>query len=251
MRVQLPTIIFLCISLIIIIPLIYYMKTSNQAPSREAINLESEEFKSLREQGSVAHNAHKYEQAIKIFEEALRMRPENAEVHNDLAATCYEFGLEQAGPSWPSWEANLAGRTPTEALQEFQRAIDTVVSGYIVFKSDKPEVTQAIEKKAREIDAYLYTERFGDNATMNIVIGKTKALFMKAIEGYLRAIDIKPAYSPAYRNLGSLYMKIGRYDTAIDYLEKALELDPRDEDLQEYLNQLRSDNTPIIPTTQP
>ena len=251
MRVQLPTIIFVSLSLIIAIPLLYYMKTNGDVASRQAINLESEEFKSLREQGAVARNAEKYEQAIAIYEEALKMRPENAEVVNDLAATYYEFGLEQAGPSWPSWETDLTGHTPPEALQEFQRAIDTVVSGYIVFKSDKPDVTEAIEKKAQEIDAYLYAERFGDNATLNIVIGNTRTLFKKATEGYLRAIDIKPTYSPAYRNLGSLYMNVGRHDTAVDYLEKAYELDPRDEELGQYLNELRSKNMPIISTVNP
>ena len=239
MRLQLPTIIFLCLSLVVIVPLIYYMKTNDQVVDREAVNLEGEEFKSLREQATVSHNAKKYPQAIQIYEEALRMRPENAEVHNDLAATYHEFGIEYAGPSWPSWETNMAGRTPAEALQELQKAIAEVGSGYIVLKSDKPAVTTAIEQKIQEIDAYLYNDRFGDRATMNIVVGKTKELLLKARDHYLRAIDVKPTYSPAYRNLGSLYMKIGRHDTAVDYLQKAYQLDPRDEDLEQYLNQFK------------
>ena len=239
MRLQLPTIIFLCLSLVVIVPLIYYMKTNDQVVDREAVNLEGEEFKSLREQATVSHNAKKYPQAIQIYEEALRMRPENAEVHNDLAATYHEFGIEYAGPSWPSWETNMADQTPAEALQELQKAIAEVGSGYIVLKSDKPAVTTAIEQKIQEIDAYLYNDRFGDRATMNIVVGKTKELLLKARDHYLRAIDVKPTYSPAYRNLGSLYMKIGRHDTAVDYLQKAYQLDPRDEDLEQYLNQFK------------
>ncbi|MCH8292811.1 hypothetical protein IH992_17105 [Candidatus Poribacteria bacterium] len=34
-------------------------------------------------------------------------------------------------------------------------------------------------------------------------------------------------------------MKIGQTDTAIDYLQKAYELDPRDKELGEYLEQFR------------
>ncbi|MCZ6677826.1 MAG: tetratricopeptide repeat protein [Candidatus Poribacteria bacterium] len=239
MRLQLPTIIFLCLSLVVIVPLIYYMKTSDQIVNREAINLEGEEFKSLREQAAVARNAKRHTQAIQSLDEALKMRPDNAEVHNDMGATYYEFGLDQAGPSWPSWKGDLAGKTAAAALKELQTAIDTTVSGYIVLKSDKLSVTEAIEAKVQDSDAYMYIEQFGSNATINIVIGATKEFFMKARDHYLRAIDIRPAYPRPYFNLGALYMKIGQYDTAIDYLEKAFELDPRDEELQQYLNQLR------------
>ena len=105
MRLQLPTIIFLCLSLIVVVPLIFYMQSGDQA-TREAINLEGQEFKSLREQAAMSHNAKRHTAAIQIYEAALEMRPDNAEVHNDLGATCYEYGLDYAGPNWPSWKLN-------------------------------------------------------------------------------------------------------------------------------------------------
>ena len=246
MRLQLPTIIFLCLSLIVVVPLIYYMKTGDQMAAREAINLEGQEFKSLREQAAVAHNAKRHTAAIQIYEEALKMRPDNAEVHNDLGATCYEYGLDYAGPNWPSWEADLASQTPAEAVHELETAVAEVGSGYIVMRSDKPDVTEAINKKAQEIGAYIYLQQFNEDVTMNIVIGKTKELFMKTRDHYLRAIDIKPTYPRPYFNLGALYMKIGQHDTAVDYLEKSYQLDPRDKELETYLNELRSDNRGYI-----
>lgn len=246
MRLQLPTIIFLCLSLIVVVPLIFYMKTGDQMASREAINLEGQEFKSLREQAAVAHNAKKHTAAIQMYEEALKMRPDNAEVHNDLGATSYKYGLEYAGPNWPSWETDVTSLTPVEAVQELELAVAEVNSGYIVMKSDKPDVTEAINRKAEEIGAYIYLQQFGEDVTMNIVIGKTKELFMKARDHYLRAVDIKPTYPRPYFNLGALYMKIGQHDTAVDYLEKSYQLDPRDKDLEVYLNELRSDNRGYI-----
>lgn len=246
MRLQLPTIIFLCLSLIVVVPLIFYMKTGDPMASREAINLEGQEFKSLREQAAVAHNAKKHTAAIQMYEEALKMRPDNAEVHNDLGATSYKYGLEYAGPNWPSWETDVTSLTPVEAVQELELAVAEVNSGYIVMKSDKPDVTEAINRKAEEIGAYIYLQQFGEDVTMNIVIGKTKELFMKARDHYLRAIDIKPTYPRPYYNLGALYMKIGQHDTAVDYLEKAYQLDPRDKDLEAYLNELRSDSRGYI-----
>lgn len=246
MRLQLPTIIFLCLSLIVVVPLIFYMKTGDQMASREAINLEGQEFKSLREQAAVAHNAKKHTAAIQMYEEALKMRPDNAEVHNDLGATSYKYGLEYAGPNWPSWETDVTSLTPAEAVQELELAVAEVNSGYIVMKSDKPDVTEAINRKAEEIGAYIYLQQFGEDVTMNIVIGRTKELFMKARDHYLRAVDIKPTYPRPYFNLGALYMKIGQHDTAVDYLEKSHQLDPRDKDLEVYLNELRSDNRGYI-----
>ncbi len=246
MRLQLPTIIFLCLSLIVVVPLIFYMKTGDPMASREAINLEGQEFKSLREQAAVAHNAKRHTAAIQMLEEALKMRPDNAEVHNDLGATSYKYGLEYAGPNWPSWETDLTNQTPAGAVRELETAITEVDSGYIVMRSDKPDVTEAINNKAQEIDAYIYAQQFGEDVTVNIVIGKTKDLFMKARDHYLRAIDIKPTYPRPYFNLGALYMKIGQHDTAIDYLEKSYQLDPRDKELEAYLNELRSDNRGYI-----
>ena len=41
-------------------------------------------------------------------------------------------------------------------------------------------------------------------------------------------------------------MKIGQHDTAVDYLEKSYQLDPRDKELEAYLNELRSDNRGYI-----
>ncbi len=246
MRLQLPTIIFLCLSFIVVVLLKIKMQNDDQMATREAINLEGQEFKSLREQAAVAHNAKRHTAAIQIYEAALEMRPDNAEVHNDLGATCYEYGLDYAGPNWPSWETDLTNQTPAEAVHELEIAITEVGSGYIVMRSDKPDVTEAINKKAQAIDAYIYTQQFDEDVTMNIVIGKTKELFMRARDHYLRAIDIKPTYPRPYYNLGALYMKIGQHDTAVDYLEKSYQLDPRDKELEAYLNELRSDNRGYI-----
>ena len=62
---------------------------------------------------------------------------------------------------------------------------------------------------------------------------------LRARDHYIRALDLKPTHSVAYRNLGSFYMKVGRTDKALDYYQEAYKLDPRDAELEEYLNQFR------------
>ena len=239
MRLQLPTIICVCLSLAILITLMVFMKANEDGMDRGAVNLESEEFKMARDRASDAYNAKKYVQAIELYKGAMRMRPENAYVHNDLGATYYEYGLAHAGPNWPSWDSDLSGRTLEEALRELQTAISQTGSGYIVLRTDSPEVTKAIQEKARSAGAHFNTDTFENNATINILVGKTKEFFLKARSAYIQAIDIKPTYPKPYVNLGALYMKIGQRNIAVDYLENAYRLDPRDKELEEYLNQLR------------
>ena len=47
----------------------------------------------------------------------------------------------------------------------------------------------------------------------------------EAIDCYLKAIDICPNYSMSYYNLACVYSIVNRKDDAIDYLEKAINLD--------------------------
>ena len=108
-----------------------------------------------------------------------------------------------------------------------------------MLKTDKPEVTEAIMEKAKGIGAHIDTQLWRDYTEIRLLVGKTKDFLLKARNSYIRSTDIKPTYSPAYRNLGSLYMKIGQTDLALSYLENAYELDPRDEELGEYLNQFK------------
>jgi len=238
MRLQLPTIIALCVAVGLIVPLIYFVRVDEDGMG-VGVNLESEEFKQMRTHAKDAFNAKKYEQAIVLYENSVKMRPENAEVYNDLGATYYAFGLEYAGPSWPSWESDLAGKTVFEAREELKTAVSQTVSGYIELKSDRRELTEAVEKQAKQLGATVHINMWEERATISILLGKTQEFLTKARDSYIRAVDLKPTYSPAYRNLGSLFMKLGQSDTAVDYLQEAYALDPRDKELEQYLSQFK------------
>ena len=55
----------------------------------------------------------------------------------------------------------------------------------------------------------------------------------------MAAIDIKDAYAPAFQNLGSLWMKVGLRNVAVQNLERAYKLEPRNQELARYLKQLK------------
>ena len=237
MKLQLPTLIAVCVALLLIGGFYFFGK--DKAELGIAVNLESEEFKQLRAHATDAFNAGKYEQAIALYAEAIKMRPENAEVYNDLGAVYYQQGLEYAGPSWPSWEKDLSGNSFDEALAELNIAVTKTDSGVIVLKTRDDAVAGALEEQAKTLGAEVYRQRWENEITLNILIGQTKVFLLKSRDYYLRALDLKPTHSVAFRNLGSFYMKVGRTDKALDYYQEAYKLDPRDEELEEYLHQFR------------
>ncbi len=237
MKLQLPTLIAVCISIVIIGVIYFFAKDDSQLGI--AVNLESEEFKQLRTHATDAFNAKKYQQAIELYNQAIKMRPENAEIFNDLGAVYYQQGLEYAGPNWPSWEKELSSESPDEAIAELRNAIDKTNSGSILFKTRHEPVADAIEVEAKQLGGEVYRQRWENEITLNILIGETKVYLLRARDHYLRALDLKTTHSVAYRNLGSFYMKVGKTDSAIDFYQEAFKLDPRDAELQEYLDQFR------------
>ena len=237
MKLQLPTLIAVCIAILLIGGIYFFGK--DKAELGIAVNLESEEFKQLRTHATDAFNAGKYQQAIELYSAALKMRPENAEIFNDLGTVYYEQGLKYAGPSWPSWEKELREETPDQAIAELEVAVTKTTSGVITFKTRDDAVADAIVEHGTQLGGEVYRQRWENEITVNVLIGETKVFLLRARDHYYRALDLKPTHSVAYRNLGSFYMKVGRVDRALDNYQEAYKLDPRDAELEEYLNQFR------------
>ena len=237
MKLQLPTLIAVCLAIILVGSIYFFV--GDKAKLGIAVNLESEEFKQIRTHATDAFNAGQYQQAIELYSQAIKMRPENAEIFNDLGTVYYEQGLKYAGPSWPSWEKELRDETLDEALTELKVAIDKTTSGVITLKTRDETVADAIEAEAKKLDGEVYRQRWENEITLNVLIGETKTYLLRARDHFLYALDLKPTHSVAYRNLGSFFMKVGKTDRALDYYQEAYKLDPRDTELQEYLDQFR------------
>ncbi len=234
MKLQLPTIIIVCLSVALILT-IYFLGENTQ--SVQEINEESEEFQIVRIDAVNAYNAQDFNGAIEFYEQALELRPENAEIYNDLGSVHYDLGLKYAGPKWPSWR--ILKESLEGALADLDLAIQTIESGYIVFETSSSKIAKAFEEKAKAQGAEVFPYRGNIQTTLNILIGSTKDHLLQAHWMYLKAIELKPTYAAPYRNLGALYMKIGIRDKAINYLREAHKREPGDEELGEYLQQFR------------
>ena len=235
MKLQLPTIIIVCLSIVLII-IIYTFVGKNTEYTLDTTE-ESANFSLIRVDAVNAYNAQDYTQAIELYEQAFDLRPENAEVCNDLAAVHYDLGLKFAGPEWPSWPVINSDGSVSDALGELNRAYKHVESGYIVVETESSEIAKAVENNAKDKGASVYLYRGKKKYILNILIGSTRDHLEQAKTLYLQAIELKSTYAAPYRNLGSFYVKIGLTEMAINYLEEAYRRDPTDTELGDYLHQ--------------
>ncbi len=238
MKLQLPTIIIVCLSIILILA-IHFLGGKDTQTVLES-NEESNEFRSIRIDAENAHAANNFSQAIQLYEEALELRPENAEICNDLGAVHYNYALKNAGPDWPSWKDISSDGSVKEALTDLNVALQNVESGYFRIQTSSNDIAQAIQDEAQVKGASVFPYHGNTETTLNILIGPTKDHILQAYTYYLMAIELKSTYAAPYRNLGSLYMKIGIRDKARNYLQEAFKREPSDEELAEYLYQLKS-----------
>ena len=214
---------------------VYFAFRTNQ-PLVDAIG-ESKQIRDLKDQARAYAEANEHEQAIEYYTEALKMRPEDAYLHNDLGAVYHNMGVDAAGETWPGWEEDLTDMTPVEALHQFRQALSEVQSGVIVVTVNSMKVMETLVNHARVSDCYVHIENHQRTSDITIVKGKTRQAFRKAESELLRAKDLKPRYSKAYENLGSLYYRMGRQKDALILWNSALDLDPTNKVLRQYLQQ--------------
>ncbi len=108
-------------------------------------------------------------------------------------------------------------------------AMPYYILGLIAKDEELFELSITQFKKALAIEPTRYTHTF-NLASAYGGAGKHQ----KAIETYLKAIEIEPKAS-AYSNLGSTYLKINELNNALITLEKAVELDPLSAEAQNNL----------------
>lgn len=237
MKLQLPTIIIVCLSVVLILTI--HFLGGNNTQSTQEISEETEEFRTVRFDAENAYNAKNFNNAIELYERALELRPENAEVYNDLGSVHYDLGLKYAGPKWPSWR--ILKESLEDALADLELAIQTIESGYIVFTTSSTEIAKAVEKRAKDQGAAVFPYHGNMQTTLNILVGSTKYHLLEAEWLYKKSIELKSTYAAPYRNIGSFYVKIGITDKALNFLREAYKREPSDEELAEYLQQFPSE----------
>ena len=152
-----------------------------------------------------------YDEAIRHFSEALRIKPDFAWAHNNLGVALRRQGKTDDAithyakavkirPTYAKAHNNLG-----EALAA-RGDINDAIGHYEKALKAKPEYAEAYNNRGI---AYADLKKYN-----------------QAIQDYDKAIELNPKLAPAHNNRGIVYANLKQYDQAIQDYDKAVELDP-------------------------
>lgn len=200
--------------------------------------------------------------AVEDFSRAVKMMPTDPYIRNDLGAAYYELGMRSIEPPVPPDEdigygIEIDGRFMESKKQIFDKlkeALDTTISGIITVVVNDQAISKEILDYIKPLDHYIHIEEETKedgkkDYWITIIKGQTKDYFLKAEREYLEAINILSvrdstgrkysSYSVASRNLGTLYHRMGRKKDALMNWQRALQLEPSDQDLKRLVDSFR------------
>ena len=186
-----------------------------------------------------------YEEAIKHYTEAIKLKPDLDEAYNNRRNAYYE--KEELDKAISDYNTAIK-LNPDDASAYNNRGNAYDEKGE--FDNAIRDYTEAIKRKPDYAEAYInrgsaYAQKGDlDNAIKdyniaielqpddttayinrgNVYIDKSK--FELAIRDYTEAIKRKPDYAEAYNNRGVSYSKKGEFDNAIKDFDKVIQLQP-------------------------
>jgi arylsulfatase A-like enzyme/Tfp pilus assembly protein PilF len=159
------------------------------------------------------------DEAIAVLRAGAEAMPENYEIHFQVIVCFYESGRFD--------EALSAFETQSFPQAEFDPVIWNYV-GQSQWKKGDVAAALASFGKSLAIDDRLALTYHNRGTVHFDVFRRTgrAGSYERALADFRKAVEIDPAYSPAFFSLGVAYFQAGSFAEAIGNLEKALSLDP-------------------------
>jgi len=150
-------------------------------------------------------------EAIRVFENALRIEPDDADGRFNLG-----FALRQAGK-------------PQEAIREYEYALrlnPDYVDAHVNLGMTLAELGNS-EDAIRHWDEALRIKPDCVEAYYDLGVASQRAdRLAEAVEYYEQALRLKPDYVEAHNNLGLALARLGRVQEALGHYEEALKIKP-------------------------
>ncbi|XP_067907107.1 protein O-mannosyl-transferase TMTC1 isoform X2 [Heterodontus francisci] len=199
--------------------------------------------------GALYYNTGRYEEALRIYKEAITMQPTNSEIQLAVAQV-----LSVAGRA--SEAERLINQVASERSDclECQRLLSVIYSKRGNLKEALEAVKRAVQMKPK--DPKILAELYFSEGNLLRELNRLDVAF----ESYKQAVELSPDLSQAWMNMGGIRHIKGDYKAARAYYEKALELVPNSKILRENLGKLdrlekrlqgerRGDQSPHEPST--
>ncbi len=152
-----------------------------------------------------------YEDALKAYDKALRMNPENADAWSGKALALRYLSLSKH--DLDKYSESL--KASDKAIELYDRAIEA-----------DPQDVNAMYYKGLAISDKAVTMQAAEK--LNIDSDKQERIkyFEEAISAYDTAIEINPKYITAWKNKGNILYSLGKYNDSIQACDKAIEIAP-------------------------
>jgi tetratricopeptide (TPR) repeat protein len=152
-----------------------------------------------------------YKESIEAFKEAIRINPNDATAHYNLAVSYSKLGMHK--------EVIDACERAIRIKPDFAEAHYILGGAYVELNMYKDAIEA--NKQALRIKPG-YAEAYNNLALSYSKLGMHK----EAIDACERAIGIKPDFAEAHYNLGIAYDKLGMYREAIDAYKQSIRIEP-------------------------
>jgi tetratricopeptide (TPR) repeat protein len=170
-----------------------------------------ERASSLFKDGSAALEAKEYERAIHLFQESVRLNPDDAYGWHGLGLA--HFHLDQYDQCLTNF-LEATKRNPKDA-----GLWRSVGAAYSILKK-YPDALSAYQE-AVGIDPRDASAWYGLGLTYDDLHN-----YEQAIRGFKQAVSLDPLYSDAWYKLGAGLNVLGRYDESVPALRKAVDINP-------------------------
>lgn len=165
----------------------------------------------LLEEGLAHHKARRFEQALKVFEQAIQLDPGYARPYRSRGDVLYDLKRYE------------------EALGAYEQAIH-LDPNHTRIHRNRGDILFRLKRYEEALAAYDYATKL-DSTSASAFTNKGNALsrlthYQEAIAAYEQAIRLNPNDAFPHNNKGRALHHLGRYNEALAAFEQALRLDP-------------------------
>lgn len=153
-----------------------------------------------------------YEEALRDFDKALQMNPENAGAWNGKALALRSLSLSKH--DLDKYSESL--KASDKAIEMYNKAIET-----------NPHDVNAWYYKGLALNDKAITIQSGE--ALNVSSDKQEKIrcFEEAARAYEKVTEINPKYVTAWKNKGNVLYSLGKYNESIQACDKAIEIVPK------------------------
>jgi tetratricopeptide (TPR) repeat protein len=195
--------------------------------------------------GAVLKGGGQTEEAIRHYQQALRIKPDYAEAHSNWGAALAESGRPREAveryqralelkPDNPTTHVNLGNARRAigqlqEALDHYQEALK-IQPIYAEAYSSMGDTLQAMGRGLESVGYYQQSLRLRPNtATTHNSLGlalNAAGRHEEATWHCRQALKLRPDFAEAYNNLGVIAVSTKQYSDALEHFEEAVRLKP-------------------------